>query len=111
MISERTASDLWQDYLFLTTELVKFSTRNDLTMFEQLLDQREKMQPLLVAVRRDNYLHTAAGRAVLAEIVTLNKSLTSTLKLLQNKVARQLNVSQSYDGSGDGCGSRVDFQG
>ncbi len=56
--------ELWQDYHFLTQEMSKFLVRNDIDLFFELMNQREKIQAELDSCE-DDYKRTAEGKSLL----------------------------------------------
>lgn len=106
--SERSAAGLWKDYVFLTNEMLKFISRREMDMFYSLLEQRETLQPLLEAAD-PAFRESAAGKELYNQALAANQQISDRLKLIYNQTVRQLDIDQSYEGTG-GTGARIDFQ-
>lgn len=106
--NNRSAANLWQDYLFLTHEMLKFISRREMDMFYSLLDQRESLQPLLEAAD-PVFQASPAGKELYNQALAANQQISDRLKLIYNQTVRQLDIDQSYEGTG-GTGARIDFQ-
>ena len=104
-----STASLWQDYLFLTNEMLKFISRREMDMFYTLLEQRAGMQPLLEAVDMD-FQQSPAGKELFSQLAATNQRISDRLKLVYNQAVRQLEVNQSYEGAGLGAGARLDVQ-
>lgn len=108
--TERPIPDLWQDYLFLTKEMLKFVSRRDMDMFYSLLKQRDQLQQLLDGASDDDFRKSAAGKEILSKIMPVNRAVNERLQLVYNQACRQMEISHSYEGSTDNAGARIDFQ-
>lgn len=108
--SQRTASGLWQDYLFLSREMLKFIDKKDYDLFFELMRQREVVQQALDELEYDDFKRTEQGRGSLAEIRVLNSSIMQKMQLFLNNARHKKSVSNAYDGSGEtwAAGSRLD---
>ncbi len=60
--SQRTAAELWQDYLFLSREMLKFLERKEHELFLELMSQRETVQQMLDGLAKDDFKHTRKVR-------------------------------------------------
>lgn len=107
---ERSAASLWQDYLFLTNEMLKFVSRREMEMFYSLLEQRDRLQSLLTESADGEFRQSAAGKELLGEIVEVNRTVDARLKLVYNQACRQQEIAQSYEGTAGNRGARIDFQ-
>jgi len=88
----------WEDYLFLTREMQKFLSRNDLKMFFTLVEQRGKIQAELEKLKNKTYQESPAGKKLLSEIQQANQELMNQFNLVFNTMKRRKNISQAYDG-------------
>lgn len=100
--------ELWQDYHFLTQEMSKFLLRNDIDLFFELMNQREKLQAELDSCE-DDYKRTVEGKSLLEAIRMTNQGIGHRLQLLLNQAKQQETVSNAYDGYGERpVGNRLD---
>ena len=100
--------ELWQDYYFLTQEMSKFLIRNDIDLFFELMNQREKIQAELDSCE-DDYKRTAEGKSLLDSIRLTNQGISHRLQFLLNTAKQQETVSNAYDGYGERpVGNRLD---
>lgn len=109
--SQRTAVNLWQDYLFLSREMLRFLERQEHELFFELMRQRESVQQMLDELETDDFKHTEQGKVLFDEIRGLNLSIMQKVRLFLNNAQRKHNASKAYDSYGDawgGTGSRLD---
>lgn len=100
--------ELWQDYHFLTQEMSKFLLRNDIDLFFELMNQREKLQEALDNCE-DDYKRTTEGKSLLESIRMTNQGIGHRLQFLLNQAKQQEDVSNAYDGYGERpVGNRLD---
>ena len=108
---QRTAAELWQDYLFLSREMLKFLERKEHELFLELMSQREKVQQMLDELVNDDFKHTKQGQVLFLELRGLNLGITQKVQLFLNHAKQKHSVSKAYDGYGDAsgdAGSRLD---
>jgi len=96
-MTEKRAEVLWQDYLFLTKELLKFLEKQDMGMFHDLLDQREKLQALIEDTPDDGFRNSPAGKNLLSEIVKVEQVLGSRFQVVYNKAKHHHQVAEAYN--------------
>lgn len=95
----RTRQELWQDYLFLSQELIKFVSPEDFELFTDLLEQRERLQPLIdVAPDVAEYQKSEAFRELVDRVTVLNETIANRLRFFKNAALRQQNLANAYDG-------------
>lgn len=106
----KPARELWQDYDFLTRELVKFVRKKDWELVLELITQRDKLQMSIDASHDDSYTTSPAGRELIAAIYKQNQSIANDLQRVYNNAKRQQEVSNAYDqpGGADYAGSFMD---
>ena len=92
----KTAEALWQDYRFLTKEMVKFLAKQDMELFNNLLNQRERLQTIIDQTADEGFKVSPQGRSLLSEIQQVNQDITSNMQLLLNRSKRQHQVSEAY---------------
>jgi len=98
MTLEKETAALWQDYLFLTRELLKFlGKEQDEELVQELLRQREQLQRAIDARQDDSFRCSEAGRALLQEIAGLNRQGAQKLQLAMNRLRQQQQLSRAYD--------------
>ena len=103
--------ELWRNYLFLTQEMDKFLTRQDIDMVTELISQRDKLQTMIENEVPEGFAATATGKQLLQQIQQLNQGITLRLQLLRNQTSQQHSASQAYDSLGQQtAGIRMDRQ-
>ena len=91
------ARQLWQKYLALTKELLKFSDQKDSEMFMEIVDQRGQLVEKIQALPENDYPKSDECKAMIEEIVPLDKQIIYRAKAWLNKSRRQNNTVRSYD--------------
>ncbi len=107
----KTKRALWQDYLFLSQELVKFAVPQEYDLFMELLAQREKLQPMIEAAPdEDGYAASEAFHQLVEQVAELNEAVAARLRFFKNAAVKQRDVAAAYDGYGAGfaAGYRMD---
>ena len=87
---------LWQDYRFLTKEMLKFLTKQDMDLFYDLLNQRERLQSLIDQTVDDGFKVSPVGRSLLTEIQQDNQTIIHNLQIRLSSSKRQHQVSEAY---------------
>ena len=93
---DKTASELWQDYWFLTKEMAKFLTKQDMDLFYDLMSQRERLQILIDQTADDGFKVSASGRSLLTEIKQQSQTIIQKLQFALNNNKRHQQVSDAY---------------
>lgn len=106
----RNTKDLWQDYLFLTREMINFLGRKEFDLFFDLMNQREKLQEMLDQAE-DTFRRTPEGRALLEAIRQENMRITAYLRFNINQMQQQQTAVNAYEGGMPSAGRRFDHQG
>ncbi|HWR45781.1 hypothetical protein [Sporomusa sp.] len=107
----RSASQLWQEYAFLTREMAKMLLKQDLELFLELMDQRDTIQVAITALPEDVFKTSMEGRDLLSTIETQNKTIAGALQRLYNNSKQRHQVVNAYDNLGTGyTGIRVNRQ-
>jgi len=99
-MNQRPVRELWQDYLFVTKEMAKFLERQDKDMFNELLQQREKLQQMLDEAADGTYSVSPEGRQVFRQISDENQKMRVKLQYLLNTAKKQQTVSNAYENLG-----------
>jgi len=97
----------WQDYLFLTVEMKKFLSKNDLKMFYTLVDQREKVQLELEKITNKTYHASLEGKKLLLQVQQANQELMDQFNFVFNTMKNRKNIAQAYDGMPSVAGSFI----
>lgn len=93
----KSADSLWQDYAFLTREILKFVQRKDLDMVLELLEQRAKLQLSLEQMLDQTFKTSPAGQALLEQLRQQNQLITNMLQRNYNLAKHNRQISNSYD--------------
>lgn len=95
-MTERTSESLWQDYLFLTREMLKFLEGQDMEMFHELMNQREGLQSLIEEASDNGFKESPGGRELLSRIHQENQVLMSYFQAAHSKVRHHHQVAEAY---------------
>lgn len=93
----KQARTLWQKYFTLTKELLKFSDQTDSDIFLELVDQRERLIEKMKALPENDYRESEECKALIEQIVPLDKQIIYKARAWLNKSRRQNNTVRSYD--------------
>lgn len=94
---EKTISELWQNYLFLTTEMEKFLDKQDLDLFLELVSQRERLQIMIEKKQSQSCQEPLPKESLLAEIKQANQLVLNKLKYMMNMEDKHHSISRAYD--------------
>lgn len=94
-----TIAGLWQDYLFLTREMIKFLEKREMKLFYNLLDQREILVQRIKQLDDTYYYASVSGKKQIFDAKQLNGELTQKMVLVYNLSRRQQHTSQAYEGA------------
>ena len=102
------AKILWQKYLNLTNELLKFISNDEVETFFELVDQRGKLIELMKELPKNNYRETDECKAIIEQIKPLDMQIMYKARAWLNKSRRQNNTVKAYDltGTAGACGGR-----
>ncbi len=99
MSEQRDMKNLWADYVFLTSEMFKFTDAEDIGMFEDLLDQRATLLEIIQKTPDEGqYTASADGQAVIKKIAAMDDQLREKVLLSRNNLKKSFTVSSAYDG-------------
>lgn len=112
MISaEKTITELWQNYLFLTQEMNKFLDKQDHDMFLDLLEQRERLQPMIEGTNSQEFVDSKQGSEIIAEISQFNHIIANKVQHFLNREHKNQNLSRAYDSfRQSNIGMRMDWK-
>ena len=91
------ARSLWQKYLVLTEELLKFSDQKDSDLFIELVDQRGRLIDKLQSLPENNYRETEECKALIKKIIPMDGQIMYRARAWLNKSRRQNSTVRSYD--------------
>ena len=97
-MADKTAGQLWQDYGFLTKEMAKFLAKQDMNLFYDLMNQRERLQTLIDQTADDGFKASTPGRSLLLKIKQESQTILQRMQLQFNHSKRQQQVSDAYNG-------------
>lgn len=89
--------DLWYRYLDISKELLKYINLQDIDMFLNLVDQRQRLMEMMQAVENPVFRHTPEGEAVRDEIKPLDMQIIYKARTWLNKSKRNNMTVRSYD--------------
>lgn len=95
-MGEKTAQALWQDYHFLTKEMLKFISKQEMELFYHLLNQRERLQAVIEQVPDNGFTKSPDGRNLLREIRQDSQEVIIEMQIRMGKSKRQHQVSKAY---------------
>lgn len=110
-MAEKTAQALWQNYLFLTKEMIKFLDEQDMDLVYELMKQRELLQSLIVQTPDDGFKASPVGESLHAEIQLDNQYILDHLQFQFNKSKRSREVAEVYTGANIEQSSRMIWKG
>ena len=108
--TEKTISVLWQDYLFLTTEMGRFLEKQDIDLFLELISQRERLQSMIENKQKQMGMNSPPKEEILTEINKANQVVMDKLRYLMNMEDKQHNLSHAYDVYNSNLGIRADWK-
>ncbi len=95
-----TEKELWEKYLMLTKELLKFIDQQEIDMFLELVDQRQTVMEWLQAIEKPEYGLTPEAEAIRNEIKPMDMQIMYKAKTWLNKSRRTNMAVRSYDITG-----------
>lgn len=106
----KSAQALWQDYHFLTKEMLKFLNKQDMKLFNDLMNQRERLQSLIEQTPDDGFKQSAAGRSLLNEIKQESQAILQAMQIQMGKSKRQHQVSKAYGAASTTAVSKMNWK-
>jgi hypothetical protein len=91
------ADVLWQTYLSLTKELLKFIDKQDIDTFLSLVPQRTQLIEKIEALPSKDYRQLPEFKAIAEKIKPLDKEIMYKARAWLNKSRRQNSMVRSYD--------------
>jgi hypothetical protein len=105
-----TAEALWQDYRFLTKEMIKFLAKQDMELFYELMNQREKLQTIIDRTAENDFKSSQEGRILLVEIQQDNETIIHDLQIRISSNKRQHQVSEAYCSASTNAVSQMNWK-
>ncbi len=105
------ARGLWQRYLMLTKELLKFIDRQDIDTFLAIVPQRGELIERMKALPENDFRGTAECKALIEEIKPLDMQIIYKARSWLNKSRRQNNAVRAYDLTGANAVNAVNARG
>lgn len=106
----KTAENLWQDYQFLTKEMLKFLSKQDMELFYNLMNQREQLQIIIDQTDDCGFKVSSAGQSLLAGIQQDNQYISDNLQLRLNSSKRLHQVSVAYSVASTTAVSQINLE-
>ena len=106
----KTAQALWQDYRFLTQEMVKFLIKQDMSLFYHLLEQRGRVQSSIEEAADEVFKDSLAGQSLLIEIQKDSQIVIDHLQSRMSLSKRQFQGMKAYSGESNGSVSRKTWE-
>ena len=91
------AKILWEKYLNLTQELLKFINKQDIETFLQLVPQRDRLIELMEELPSKDYLQLEEFKEIGKKIIPMDREIMYKARAWLNKSRRQNSVVKSYD--------------
>lgn len=107
---DRTAQAMWQDYQFLTKEMLKFLNKQEMDLFYDLMNQRERLQTIIDQTGDDGFKVSPEGRSLLAEIQEDSQNIIHNLQFRRSNSKRRHQVSEAYCGLSTAPVSRMSWK-
>ena len=101
---EVEARKLWQTYLSLTKELLKFIDKQDVDTFLELVPQRTQLIEKIEALPSKEYRKLDEFKKIAEEIKPMDKEIMYKARAWLNRSRRQNNMVRSYDLGGSMIG-------
>ena len=91
------AKILWEKYLNLTQELLKFINLQDIETFLSLVPQRDQLIELMEKLPSKDYLQLEEFKEIGKKIIPMDREIMYKARAWLNKSRRQNSVVRSYD--------------
>lgn len=90
------AEALWQEYSFLSKEMLKFLAKQDMDLFYNLMNQRERLQTLIEQTPDDGFKVSPVGLSLLSETQQDSQTIIQNLQIRLGSSKRHHQVSEAY---------------
>ena len=105
------ARDLWQRYLMLTRELLKFIDKQDIDTFLAIVPQRGDLIEKMKALPENQFRETQECKDMIEEIKPLDMQIIYKARSWLNKSRRQNSAVRAYDLTGIGAVNAANARG
>ena len=95
-----TEKELWEKYLAVTQELLKFINEEDIDTFLDLVDQRQQLMEMLKQIPTHEFAESPAGKAMREQIKPMDMQIMYKARSWLNKSKRNNLAVKSYDITG-----------
>ena len=100
------AKILWEKYLILTEELLKFINQQDVETFLSLVPQRDQLIELMEKLPSKDYLQLEEFKKIGEKIIPMDREIMYKARAWLNKSRRQNSVVRAYDLSNSVLGAQ-----
>ncbi len=80
----------------MTKEMKKFLTEQDMELFNNLLNQRERLQDIIDQTEDDGFKVSPQGKNLLSESQQVNRDITVNMQRMLSRSKQQHQVSEAY---------------
>lgn len=98
--------ELWEKYLMLTQEMLKFINKQDTDTFMELVTQRDSLIELLDEIEDKSYLKEEEFQEIGKQIIPLDREIMYKARAWLNKSRRQNSMVKAYDLSNSVLGAQ-----
>lgn len=95
-----TEQELWEKYLAVTKELLKFINEEDIDTFLDLVDQRQHLMEMLQKLPTHEYANSPAGVELREQIKPMDMQIMYRARSWLNKSKRNNTTVRGYDSFG-----------
>lgn len=99
-VPQYTEQEIWEKYLEVTKELLKFINKGDVETFLKIAAQRDVLFHMLKDLEPHTFGHTEAGAAIRQQIIPMDQEIMYKARTWLNKSKRQNMAVKSYDITG-----------
>lgn len=95
-----TEQELWEKYLVVTKELLKFIDEEEIDTFLDLVDQRQRLMEMLQVLPDHEYARSPDGVALRKQIEPMDMQIMYKARSWLNKSKRNNTTVRGYDSFG-----------
>lgn len=89
--------EIWEKYLEVTKDLLKFINDEDIDTFLELVNQRQQLMEMLKKLPSHEYANTPAGKEIRKTIEPMDREIMFKARSWLNKSKRNNMAVKSYD--------------
>jgi len=105
--SPYTEQELWEKYLQVTKELLKFIDQEDIDTFLDLVDQRQQLMDMLNDLDSHTFADSEEGKAIKVQIVPMDEQIMYKARSWLNKSRNTNATVKGYDVTGQGAAGNM----